>query len=45
MLDYIYSNGFEICGPTYEEYPLNEISVVEDKDYLMRVMITVRERQ
>ena len=45
MLDYIHSNGFEICGPTYEEYPLNEISVVEDKDYLMRVMITVRERQ
>jgi len=45
MLDYIEANGFEICGPSYEEYPLNEISVLEDKDYLMRVMITVREKQ
>ena len=45
MLDYIHSSGFEICGPTYEEYPLNEIAIVEDKDYLMRVMITVREKQ
>ena len=45
MLSHIYSSGFEVCGPIYEEYPLNEISVVEDKDYLMRVMITVREKQ
>jgi len=44
MLDYIDANGYEICGPTFEEYPLNEICVVEDKDYLMRVMITVREK-
>ena len=45
MHDYIDANGLEICGPTFEEYPLNEICVLEDKDYLMRVMITVREKQ
>ena len=42
LLDYIEANGFEICGPAYEEYPLNEICVLDDKDYLVRVMITVR---
>jgi len=44
MLAYIDANGFEICGPAYEEYPLNECCILEDRDYLMRVMITVRER-
>jgi len=41
MLDYIDANGYEICGPAYEEYPLNEICVTDDNNYLMRVMITV----
>ena len=41
MLEYIDHYGYEICGPAYEEYPLNEISVTEKKDYLMQVMITV----
>jgi hypothetical protein len=45
MTAYIDENGYEICGPAYEEYPLNEISVLEEKDYLMRVSITVREKQ
>ena len=45
MIDYIDANGFEICGPTYEEYPLNEISVAEDNNYLMRAMITVQKKQ
>ena len=44
MLEYIDKDGLEICGPAYEEYPLNEISVLEEKDYLMRVMINVREK-
>jgi DNA-binding transcriptional MerR regulator len=43
MLNYIDANGFEVSGPTYEEYLLNEVFTVDDKDYLMRVMITVRE--
>ena len=44
MLDFIDDNGLEVCGPAYEEYPLNEISVVDENEYLMRVMITVREK-
>lgn len=45
VIDYIHTNGFEICGDAYEEYPLNEICVANDKDYLIRVMITVREKK
>ena len=45
LLDYVDAGGFEICGPAFEEYPLNEISVLDEKDYLMRVMIAVREKQ
>jgi len=44
LVDYIEKNGYEICGDAYEEYPLNEISTIDDKDYLVRLMITVRER-
>lgn len=44
MLDFIDANEYEICGPVYEEYPLNEISVIEEKDYLICVMITVKKR-
>jgi DNA-binding transcriptional MerR regulator len=44
IVDYIDRNGFEICGDTYEEYPLNELCVAEDTNYLMRVMVTVREK-
>ncbi|GHU86964.1 MerR family transcriptional regulator [Clostridia bacterium] len=39
---YIAANNLEICGPAYEEYPLNEISVTNPDDYLIRVSITVR---
>jgi len=44
LLNYIKENNFEICGDSYEEYPLNEICVSNSDAYLMRVMITVRER-
>ena len=44
IVEYIDRNGFEICGPAFEEYPLNEVCTANDEDYLMRVMITVRER-
>jgi len=43
IIEYIYKNDFEICGDAYEEYPLNEICVSDSKNYLIRVMITVRE--
>jgi DNA-binding transcriptional MerR regulator len=42
MTDYIQKNGLEICGPTYETYPLNEISVADTNNYLMQVSISVR---
>jgi DNA-binding transcriptional MerR regulator len=42
MMTYIEENGIEICGPAYETYPLNEISVVDTNNYLMRISISVR---
>ena len=45
ILDYLDKNNFEVCGPAYEEYPLNELCVIDEKNYLMRVMITVREKR
>lgn len=45
MLSYIDDNGFEVCGEAYEEYPLNEVCIVDDNNYLMRVLITVREKK
>jgi DNA-binding transcriptional MerR regulator len=44
MIDYIDSNGLEIYGDAYEEYPLNEVSISDDINYLIRVMIIVREK-
>lgn len=45
MMAYIEKYGFEICGDGYEEYPLNELSIVDDNDYLIRVMIMVCARK
>jgi len=45
LVEYIDRNGFEICGDAYEEYPLNEVCIVDSSNYLMRVMITVREKK
>ncbi len=42
LLSYLQTNGYEICGPAYEEYPLNEMCVTDDDGYLIRVMIMVR---
>jgi len=44
VLDYIDRNGFEICGDTFEEYPLNEICINDSSNYLIRLMVTVREK-
>jgi DNA-binding transcriptional MerR regulator/effector-binding domain-containing protein len=44
MIDFIDKNGFEISGDAYEEYPLNEVCIADDANYLMRTMITVREK-
>ena len=45
MASYIGEHGFEICGDAYEEYPLNEICIPDDKNYLIRIMITVRGKE
>jgi DNA-binding transcriptional MerR regulator len=45
LIEYIDKNNFEICGDAYEEYPLNEVCIAEPDNYLMRVMITVREKK
>jgi DNA-binding transcriptional MerR regulator len=45
MLEYIDKHGFEMCGDSYEEYPLNEICISDDSNYLIRVLISVREKK
>jgi len=44
IIDFIDENGFEIGGDAFEEYPLNELCILEENNYLMRVMVTVREK-
>ncbi len=44
MLGYIQASGYEGCGDTYEEYPLNEFSISDETNYLIRAMITVRRK-
>ena len=44
IIDFIDNNGLEICGDAYEEYPLNEICISDDTNYMIRLMITVREK-
>jgi DNA-binding transcriptional MerR regulator len=42
LLAYIEQHRLEICGPAYETYPLNEISISDPDRYLMRISITVK---
>ncbi len=44
LIGYINEHGFEISGGAYEEYPLNEVCVADDENYLMRILITVRKK-
>jgi DNA-binding transcriptional MerR regulator len=41
MFAHIEENGIKICGPTYETYPLNEISVADSNNYLIQISINV----
>jgi DNA-binding transcriptional MerR regulator len=45
LINFIDANGLEICGDAYEEYPLNEICISDENNYLIRLMITVREKK
>ena len=44
LIEYIDKKGFEICGDAYEEYPLNEICINDENNYLIRVMIVVQKK-
>ena len=44
LIAYINGNGYEICGPAFEEYPLAELCYVNASDHLIRLMITVRKK-
>ncbi len=43
LLTYIEENDLEICGNTYEEYPLDEISISNPNDYLIKIFVRVRQ--
>ncbi|MDR1298814.1 MAG: MerR family transcriptional regulator [Oscillospiraceae bacterium] len=43
LMAYIDSNKLKLIGPSYETYPLNEISVMDPNEYLIRVSILVEE--
>ena len=44
IVRHIEEQDYEICGDAYEEYPLNEVGVTDNTNYLLRVMIAVREK-
>jgi DNA-binding transcriptional MerR regulator len=41
LMAYIQDKGLKLTGPSYETYPLNEISVMNPNGYLIRVSIMV----
>jgi DNA-binding transcriptional MerR regulator len=41
LLDYIEKKGYIVSGDCYEEYILNEISIVDSTNYLIRLMLRV----
>jgi DNA-binding transcriptional MerR regulator/effector-binding domain-containing protein len=43
--DYLDKNNLEICGNTYEEYPLNELSIADKNSYLMRILMSVCKKE
>ncbi|MDR0936895.1 MAG: MerR family transcriptional regulator [Oscillospiraceae bacterium] len=44
LMVYMRQNELIIDGPAYEEYPLNEISIINPARYLIRASIRVRKR-
>ena len=42
LIAYIKKNGLEISGPAFEMYPLNEITITDPYNYLMRISISVK---
>lgn len=44
LLEYIDNNDYEVYGNAYEEYPLNELCIPSEDDYLMRILIAVQKK-
>ena len=44
LVDYIEANEYEICGSAYVEYPMNEICINDQNNYLIRAMISVKKK-
>jgi len=45
MMKYIDENNLVIAGGSYEEYPLNELSIKDPANYLIRISILVKEKR
>ena len=43
LMAYMEEHDLEICGPSYEMFPLNEISIADPLNYLMRISIRVKQ--
>lgn len=41
LINFIKENNLEICGNAYEEYPLNELSIINDNEYCVKIEIMV----
>ena len=44
VIAWIDKNDLVVAGSAYEEYPLNEICIADDTNYLIRLMVTVRKK-
>ncbi|MGL5415917.1 MAG: MerR family transcriptional regulator [Clostridium sp.] len=41
LLSFIKENNLTICGDAYEEYPLNELSILDETQYCVRIEILI----
>ena len=44
LVTFIEENNLRICGHAYEEYPLNELSTKDDKQYCVKIEIMVEDK-
>ncbi|MGG7178436.1 MerR family transcriptional regulator [Clostridium paraputrificum] len=43
LITFIQENKLRLCGDAYEEYPLNELSTIDDKQYCVKIEILVED--
>lgn len=41
LLSFIKENNYKVCGDSYEEYPLNELSTINEDEYCVKIEIMV----